>query len=929
MYKETINLPRTDFPMKGNLSKKELEIQSLWESMEIYGETLRKVSPKGVFTFHDGPPYSNESIHLGHALNKILKDIVCRYKRMQGYRVEFIPGWDNHGLPIEREITQRHKNLSHGEIRKKCREFASHFVEVQREQFKRLGVRAAWNQPYLTMSKEYEASVLRVFSRLVAKGYIYRGLRPIHWCTQCRTALALAEIEYAEKESYSLWIRFPLKEDSRGIFKVEGRVLPGERCYALVWTTTPWTIPANLALAFHPDCDYAIAEACGDYYVLAEQLLNADFSELGFGGYKVVRKVKGSDIEGTKFSHPIFERDSVGILGDFVTLDTGTGVVHVAPGHGKEDFDIGAEYGLEVLCPVDEDGKFTQDAGQFAGMDLAEGDKKVIEELKRRARLLKVSRVRHSYPHCWRCKTPLVFRTTTQWFMNVDHTDHRERALNAIKDVRWVPGESLNRISSAVETRPDWCLSRQKAWGVGIPAFYCENCGEAVLEPELIDRVAEQVSAHGSDVWYERPAREFLPEDFSCPKCKAKEFRKETDILDVWFDSGASHRVVLKESERPCDLYLEGSDQHRGWFNTSLMIGIGLDNEAPYKTVVTTGFVVDSDGKAMHKSLGNVISPLDITEKDGADVLRLWVSSSNCFSDIKISEEILERIRDAYKKIRYTFRFLLGNLYDFIPAEHSVSYEERLEIDKWIMHRLSQLIQRTTRAYEEYEFYKIYHLVHNFSVVDLSSFYVDVLKDRLYTSWASSAERRSAQSSIYEVAKSLLRLLSPIMPCTTEEAWQYLPGDKEDACELASFPVPSEYEDDHIDSSWEELLKVRQDVLSALENKRAEKLIGNSLEAKVVLYPGSKELRELLEKYERDLPTLFITSQAELSKLERPTGTEIHVGTQSDLAIEVKKAEGDKCRRCWVYFPDVGEDETHPGLCKRCVGVLSRLEGGD
>jgi len=928
MYKETINLPKTDFPMKGNLPTKELEIQARWERMGVYEETLKAPCPGGAFVFHDGPPYSNENIHLGHALNKILKDIVCRYKRMRGYRVKFIPGWDNHGLPIEREITQRYPGLSYKEVRNRCRGFAARFVEVQRAQFIRLGVRADWKNAYLTMSKEYEASVLKVFSKLVEKGYIYRGLRPIHWCTQCRTALALAEIEYAEKESYSLWIRFPMKEDPGGIFALDGKPLPKERCYALVWTTTPWTIPANLALAFHPEHSYVITEVAGEYYLLAEDLLTPNFGELGFTGYRVLKTVKGSQIEGTMFTHPIFGRDSAGILGDFVTLDQGTGVVHVAPGHGKEDFEAGVKYGLRALCPVDEEGKFTEEAAQFAGMTLAAGDQAVIDELRNRRNLLKLDRVAHSYPHCWRCKTPLVFRTTTQWFMNVDHEGHRGRALAAIGGVRWVPKESLNRISSAVETRPDWCLSRQKAWGVGIPAFYCEECGEALLRADLIERVAHKVGEHGSDIWYDLPAQEFLPGDFSCPKCKSKNFKKETDILDVWFDSGASHLVVLKDDERPCDLYLEGSDQHRGWFNTSLMIGIGVNNEPPYKTVVTSGWVLDAEGKAMHKSLGNVISPLDVIEKDGADVLRLWVSSSNYFSDVKISEEILERVRDAYKKIRYTLKFLLGNLYDFDPAADLVPYEERCEIDRWVLHKLSDLIEKAEAACEDYEFHRVYHLIYQFCVVDLSAFYIDVLKDTLYVSLPSSAKRRSAQSSIYEVVKALMKLLSPITPHTAEEAWINLPGEKEKACELSLFPDGMRYLDRGTFVKWEQLLKVRADVLYALEKKREEKVIGNSLEAKVILHPHSEELRKLLLQYEEDLSMLFITSQVEIAAREEPHRQDFHSSTELNLDVEVRRAEGEKCARCWLYFVDVGENEKHPHLCRRCSEVIVRREGG-
>lgn len=922
-YKDTINLPSTPFPMKGNLPVRELEIQSFWEEIDVYEKCLNQPSPKGDFILHDGPPYSNEEIHLGQAMNKILKDIICKYRKLQGYRVPFIPGWDNHGLPIEREIIQqfqkRKEKPTKVKIRESCRKFAHNFVDVQKQQFKRLGVIADWKNSYLTMSKEYEAKILEIFLEFVKKGYIYRGLRPIHWCTTCETALALAEIEYKDKKSYSLWMKFPLRKDSKGVFQN----LNKERCFALVWTTTPWTIPANLALTFHPAFDYVIVEVDQDYYILAKELLKTTLSELQIENYRVIKELKGKDTDGLVFKHPIFDRDSIAILGRFVTLELGTGVVHTAPGHGRDDFEIGIKYNLPILSPVDEKGIFTKESLQFSGLNLKDGDKAVIEALKKAKTLLKEDRITHSYPHCWRCKNPVVFRTTVQWFMKIDHDRHRERALKAIENTKWFPSESINRIKSFVESRPDWCLSRQKTWGVGIPAFYCKNCSEPVLDPHLIEKVIEILKNEGSDAWYTKDVSEFLPDDFKCPKCRSKDFEKEKDILDVWFDSGSSHLAVLKPNEIPCDVYIEGSDQHRGWFNTSLMVGIGATGKPPYKSVITHGFTLDEKGYAMHKSAGNAIPPQKIVDKYGADILRLWVASSNYFVDVNCSDEILHRIKDAYRKIRNTFRFLLGNLFDFDRKKDFVPYKERTEIDRWIMHKFTLCMKETEDAYEKYEFYKVYHSVYNFCVITLSSFYLDVSKDRLYTYGAKSKKRRSAQSSMYEILKNLAIILSPILSHTSEEVWKLL-SQQEESVLFATFPKVNEANLDYgLAERWERLLNVRDGVLVALEKKRNEGLIGNSLEARVSLFAEGEDLKTLLNTYKDELPSIFIVSQVAL--LEDNSSLSADVYKHNDeLFIDVQKAKGGKCERCWIYSETVGKNTQHPTLCEKCCKVVCK-----
>lgn len=925
-YKDTLTLPKTDFPMRGGLPKKEPQIQKFWEEIDLYGKHLEKRAPREKFIMHDGPPYSDGDVHLGTALNKILKDIVVKYKGMRGYFSPFIPGWDNHGMPIENEVCkglgEKRKDLGTLEIRQLCREYAQRFVGIQREQFKRLAVLADWGNPYLTMSKEFEAKVLRVFGELVEGGYIYRGLKPIHWCPTCETALAEAELEYKEKESISVWVRFSLQADPKGVFAD----LPKERCYALIWTTTPWTIPGNLAVAVHPEFEYVLTQAGDDYYLVAKALAETTMEELGISEWEVKRELKGIELEGTEFRHPIYDRTSLCILSDYVTLDQGTGCVHTAPGHGKEDFEVGKRYDLPPFSPVDGRGRFTEEAEEFSGLPLDQGNLAVLKSLRDRGALLKEGRLLHQYPYCWRCHNPLIFRATTQWFMNVDHDNHRRRALDAIDKVEWFPSGSINRIRSAVETRPDWCLSRQRAWGVGIPAFYCEACEEAILSKELISRIADIVEEHGSDAWFEHPASSFLPDGFSCPKCGGHSFRKESDILDVWFESGSTNRVVLegvKELSFPADLYLEGSDQHRGWFNSSLMVSIATRGEAPYRRVITSGWTLDSEGRAMHKSLGNVIAPGEIVEKSGADVLRLWVASSDYFRDVRLSDEILERVEESYRKIRNTFRFLLGNLSDFDPKENQVPYRKLEELDRWALSQLAGLEKKVLEAYDSFEFHKVYHYIYTFSIITLSSFYLDVLKDRLYTFGRNSKDRRSAQWVLHQLALSLARLTAPLISHTAEEVWQRIPGEKERSVLLSQIPEVNEsWIDRELNTRWDSILSLRAQVLAALELARRRRLIGNSLEARVILYAPSEELGKLIETYLEQLPTIFIVSQVERVSSESDLSSDAHKSEEPEVTIDIKRAKGEKCERCWIYSETIGDSKEHPKLCEKCVRVV-------
>ena len=911
-YSKTVNLPKTSFPMKANLPNREPNFQKFWEEHQIYKKLMERDTGKGTFILHDGPPYSNGDIHIGHALNKLLKDFIVRYNAMNGYRTPYIPGWDNHGLPIENKVSEefrkKHKTPTPVEMRKACRAYAAKWVDKQRVQFKRLGGLADWDNPYLTMNYAYEATIVKVFGELVKQGYIYRGLKPIYWCINDETALAEAEIEYAEHTSPSIYVRFPLIEDPNGLF---GRK---DNCYTIIWTTTPWTIPANLAVAVHPEHEYAFVDVEGVRYLLAADLVGKTMSAIGKEKYNVVKTVKGSELAGMVFKHPLFDRKSVLVHADYVTLEDGTGVVHTAPGHGREDFETGQKYGLEVLNPVNGRGIYTKEAGPFEGLHIIkQGNQAVLDAMKENGSLLGSSTITHSYPHCWRCHKPVIFRTTVQWFMKIDHKDLRKKILKALDDIECYPTEGKNRLYAMIENSPDWCLSRQRSWGVAIPVFFCKNCDEPIMTEETINRVYENSLKNGSDSWYEKDASELLPPGYKCPKCGGTEFSKETDVLDVWFDSGSSCRAVLENrlNTYPADMYLEGSDQHRGWFNKSLVVGMATKGASPFRKLVTHGMMLDSEGKAMSKSIGNTIAPQDIIKNLGADVLRLFVSSANYFDDISLSNEILTRVTDAYRRLRNTFRFILGNIADFDPAKDKIEYSDMLEIDRYAIHKLQALIDQVTLAYEQNEFHRVYHSVHNYCSVDLSSLYLDILKDRLYASAAASVERRSAQTALYEILSSLIRMLAPIIAHTAEEVWQQLPGDKAESVFLAKFPkVDPELMDVELAEKWAMILEVRDKVLLALEDARQKGTIKKPLESRVKLSVPS-DTYELLRKYEKELPSIFIVSQVEL----------VNCG-EGEVQTEILQPLGAKCDRCWLILESVGNHSDHPTLCDRCYEAI-------
>lgn len=934
-YRDTLNLPQDILPMRANLPQREPELQRFWEQSQVYRKSVEKDAPRGDYILHDGPPYSNGDIHIGHALNKILKDFITRHRAMQGYYSPYVPGWDNHGMPIEYTVSQaareKGEKLSRVELRARCRVYAEKYVEIQREQFKRLGVRGDWEHPYLTMAHEFEARIVEVFAELALKGYIYRGLKPILWCPYDETALAEAEVEYEEKSSPSIYVRFPLAADPKGLMPA------GEANYTVIWTTTPWTIPANLAVAYHPDFDYVVARAGGANYLVAEALLASTMAAAGLSGYEIVSRHKGSELEGMSFRHPLhafdphFDRLSPAVLADYVTLETGTGVVHTAPGHGEEDFMTGRKYGLEVLSPVDEQGRFTAEAGALQGKAIrpGEADRAVLKALEESGNLLHQEPYRHNYPHCWRCHGPLIFRTSVQWFMNIDYAlpdgeTHRERALAEIRKVQWVPPESVNRIQSMVAGRPDWCLSRQRAWGVGIPIFYCGGCSEAIYTRESLDAVIRLVREQSADAWFTVPAEQILPSGFRCPHCgSGGAFTKEQDVLEVWFDSGSTWSAVLEqrpELRYPADVYLEGSDQHRGWFNSSLMVSVGARGIAPYRTVVSHGFTLDANGEKMSKSRGNTTDPLEEMEKGGADILRLWVSSVDYFDDVRIGGPILKHVQDVFMRIRNTLRFLVGNLGDFDPARDWVEEADREEIDRWALHRLHEVLTQCNQAYDRFIYHEVFHQVQNFCSVDLGRFYLDVLKDRLYCSRAGSPERRSAQTTLYQVADHLVRLLAPILVHVSEEVWQVLPGRKEryESVHLAPFPDAHDlWRDEELAERWRRLREVRDRVNAAIEPLKPKVkndpdfVLKSSLEARVTL-AGGPDWLPLLEQYRDQLPMVLMVPVVELEAREEP-----------GLEVRVERQPGPRCERCWLVYPSVGSDPAHSELCARCAKVVS------
>ncbi|MBI1987202.1 MAG: isoleucine--tRNA ligase [Nitrospinae bacterium] len=947
--KETLNLPRTAFPMKANLPEKEPQILKMWETEEIYQRIREKFAGRPKYILHDGPPYANGHIHIGHALNKILKDIVVKVKTMEGYDAPYVPGWDCHGLPIEQQVEQlekisRKSGADRKEIRRACQQFAGKFVEIQREEFKRLGVFGDWAHPYLTMNYGYQATILRQLGKFMGNGSLYKGMKPVHWCFSCQTALAEAEVDYEEHTSPSIYVRFPMEDDL-------GERVPscqGRQASVVIWTTTPWTLVANLAVCLHPRHSYVAVGVDREVWILAQDLLEPTLARLGVRDYQILESFPGSVLEGLRCRHPFLPRDSLLILGEHVTLDQGTGCVHTAPGHGQEDYEIGLKYDLEVYNPVDEEGRFVSGTDHFTGMHVFEANAAVNARLKEQGHLLREETVQHSYPYCWRCHHPIIFRATPQWFVSMEVGELRARSLAAIRQVQWVPSWGEERIYGMIQNRPDWCISRQRVWGVPITVFYCTRCSNPLVSQEVTEHVAAQVEREGADIWFEREAQELLPPGTHCPKCGTSHFAKEQDILDVWFDSGVSHEAVLAGGDSsfselglrwPSDMYLEGSDQHRGWFHSSLLVGIGTRGEAPYRTVLTHGYVVDGEGRKMSKSRGNVIAPQDIIDQNGAEILRLWVASENYREDIRISPEILQRLVEAYRRIRNTCRFLLSNLYDFDPQRDRVPYERLPEIDRLMLHRTQKLIARILKAYREHEYHIFYHAFHNFCVLDLSSFYLDILKDRLYTFRADSEGRRAAQTVLWEVLFAMVKLMAPVLSFTAEEIWQQLPAGSgaSSSVHLEEFPSIQEgYLDEPLAARWERLLAVRGEVTKALEIARKEKMIGNSLEASVDLYltaEAASEWYPLLQGYVDELPAIFIVSQVGLHKGAGEPGKNLPsspapllpclVSALPGLSIAISRARGRKCERCWMYSETVGQNEALPSLCQRCVEVVS------
>ena len=916
--------------MKANLPTLEPKLLERWNTENLYGQIREARAGQPRYVLHDGPPYANGSIHLGHALNKILKDLIVKSKTLSGFDSPYIPGWDCHGLPIEIKVDgqlgSKKASMTAAQIRQECRKYAQKYVDIQSREFQRLGIFGRWDDPYLTMSPEYQGAIAQAFVDFADQGYVYKGLKPVNWCPNCRTSLAEAEIEYENHTSPSIYVRFRMMSDPAEV----DPALAGRNVYAVIWTTTPWTIPANLAISFHPEFEYAAVEVKGDVYLVAQELLKAVSEAIGWSEATVLATFKGAKLERLKFRHPFLERDSLGLLGDHVTLDAGTGAVHTAPGHGMEDYIVSKRYGIEPYNPVDPAGKLYQASGaegelpaELLGKTVWQANEIVVRILEERGALLRYQKYEHSYPHCWRCHKPTIFRATEQWFISMEREGRfagtlRQRALEAIQRVKWKPTWGEERISNMIATRPDWNISRQRVWGVPITVFYCESCQETITEKKVLDPIIDRFRRESADVWYSCSAKELLPEGFACPNCGGGEFRKEMDILDVWFDSGASHLAVLTEKNDlawPSDMYLEGGDQYRGWFHSSLLVGTGLKNGAPYRECATNGWTLDAQGRAMSKSLGNGIEPESVIKNSGAEILRLWVSSVVFHEDVVLSDEILSRLVEAYRKLRNTIRWALGALDGFDPKTDLLPVSELQEVDQWILARTDELTAKCRQGYDEYEFHRVYQALYNFAIVDLSSLYVDVLKDRLYT--GKKAARRSAQSAIYLLTHAFLRLMAPILAFTCEEAWGYLPKRPEDSpsVHLAVFPAAGELtagltaEQKARLENWAKLLEVRTEVLKSLEAKRQEKFIGKSLEAKVSL-KADTDLYALLAQYSPALAEFLIVSQ-------------VRVENHADsLAVEVQKADGVKCERCWKFTLDVGEHPKYPTACRACAEAV-------
>ncbi|MHB8709305.1 MAG: isoleucine--tRNA ligase [Desulfuromonadales bacterium] len=923
-YKDTLNLPVTDFPMRASLPQREPELIKHWMELELDRRVSEPQPEKPNFTLHDGPPYANGHIHIGHALNKILKDIVVKSRRMQGFYAPFVPGWDCHGLPIELKVDQqlgeKKRTMSKVEIRRACRAYAQQWIDIQRTEFERLGVLGDWQHPYLTMNHAYEAATARELARFAERGGLYKGKKPVHWCSSCVTALAEAEVEYGDHTSPSIYVKFPYNDSlPAGLEALAGKPLS-----FVIWTTTPWTIPANLAVALNPELPYVAVESEGELLVMAEGLMTRVFQELGRMPGAVVATFDAAPFERKQCRHPLYERPSLIVLGDYVTLEAGTGCVHTAPGHGHDDYQTGLRYGLEIYNPVDDHGRYLPNLELFGGQKVPAVNPQVTAKLLEVGALLHEGKVAHSYPHCWRCKKPIIFRATEQWFIAMEANDLRGQALKHINDARWIPTWGRERIYNMIANRPDWCISRQRSWGVPITAFYCTQCGEALADGKVMHHVADLFENGGSDVWFEKEADELLPAGTVCPDCGAGEFRKEMDILDVWFDSGVSHAAVVEQLPQlssPADLYLEGSDQHRGWFHSSLLAAVGTRGTSPYKAVLTHGFVLDQTGRPMSKSVGNVVAPEEVIKKFGAEILRLWVATQDYRNDTRVGDNILQQVSEAYRRIRNTARYILGNIHDFDPATDTVAHAELLAIDRWALSKLTALAERVQKSYDDYEFHVLYFAVHNFCAVEMSAFYLDVLKDRLYTAPAKSVERRSAQTAMYMILDTLTRLIAPVLSFTADEIWGYLPGNREASVHLDRFPqLDAGLIDTQLEARFDQLLTVRGEVSKLLEQARTAKLIGSGLEAKVWLSAEAGPLLDLLLAERDELATLFIVSQTELAEtLADGMASEALPG----LTIRIERAGGEKCPRCWTYATNIGGNSAHPEICPRCAKALT------
>lgn len=924
-YNNTINLPKTEFPMRAGLPKREPGFLENWEKEDLYHTLMQKNEGKPLFVLHDGPPYANGNLHMGHALNKILKDIIIRYKNMAGFQAPYIPGWDTHGLPIERQAIKAYgmdrDKVSTAEFRSKCEEFAHKHVDTQRTQFKRIGVIGDWDRPYLTLTHDYEAAQIEIFGEMAKRGYIYKGLKPVYWCPHDETALAEAEIEYQDEPCSSIYVKFKVTDDKGKISPITGST---DNVYFVIWTTTTWTLPGNLAISVNPTFEYDLVKVPnGDIYVLAKELVSAVMQAAKIDSFETVGTLMGSDLERMRTQHPIMDRESIVICGDHVTLDAGTGCVHTAPGFGADDFVVCQKYDIPIIVPVDGKGMTTADAGKYANMYYDKTTPVIQEDLKACGALLAIEDIVHSYPHCWRCKNPIIFRATEQWFCSVDAL--KDDAIHACEAIQWLPAWGEERMTSMIRERSDWCISRQRVWGVPIPIFTCKKCGKPLVTEETIRIVAELFREKGSNAWFEMSAAEILPAGIQC-ECGCSELEKETDTMDVWFDSGSSWRAVIENREgqqTPVDVYLEGNDQYRGWFQSSMLTSIATQGKAPYKTVITHGMIVDEERQKMSKSLGNGISPDDILEQYGADVMRLWVASSDYQQDMRISKDMLKHLSQNYLKIRNTARYILGNLFDFDPAKDQVAYQDMPALDRWALTRLNDLIRKVRAGYDAYEFHTVFHAIHNFCVVDMSNLYLDVIKDRLYCDETTGISRRSAQTAMYRILNALVRMLSPILCFTADEIWQAMPhASEDDARNVAYNDMPAADAscamNDAETEKWSKLTAFRDDVNKALEGARSEKIIGKPLEACVTVY-ADEATAALLRDCGQDLAALCIVSELHIVSGE---GEGMPSEYLPGLTIHVARAEGGKCERCWTQSKTVGNDEKHPTLCSRCAHVV-------